>query len=70
MRLAVMYYYRTNKDQIGTRNIAAPPNAYTAVTIPVPNGPGGTVASPVGTTATLYNLNPAFLGLTTLFENR
>jgi outer membrane receptor protein involved in Fe transport len=63
MRLAVMYYYRTNKDQIGTRNVAAPPSAYTPVTIPVPNGPGGTVASPSATTATLYNLNSAFLGL-------
>ncbi len=62
-RVAVMYYYRTNRDQIGLRNISAPPSAYTAVTIPVPNGPGGTVASPVPTTATLYNLNPAFLGL-------
>jgi len=63
MRLAVMYYHRTNRDQIGTRNIAAPPSAYTLVTIPVPNGPGGTVAAPVATTASLYNLNPAFLGL-------
>ena len=67
MRLAAMYYHRTNRDQIGTRNIAAPPSAYTAVTIPVPNGPGGTVTSPVATTATLYNLNPAFLG--PLFQN-
>jgi hypothetical protein len=63
MRLAVMYYYRTNRDQIGTRNVAAPPSAYTAVTIAVPNGPGGTVGSPAPTTATLYNLNPAYLGL-------
>jgi carboxypeptidase family protein/TonB-dependent receptor-like protein len=63
MRLAVMYYHRTNRDQIGTRNIAAPSSAYTPVTIPVPNGPGGTVSSPVATTATLYNLNSAFLGL-------
>ena len=28
-RVAVMYYYRTNRDQIGVRNIAAPPSAYT-----------------------------------------
>ena len=62
MRVAVMYYHRTNRDQIGTRNIAAPPSAYTPVTISVPNGPGGTVANPKPTTATLYNLNPAFLG--------
>lgn len=63
MRVAAMYYHRTNRDQIGTRNIAAPPSAYTPVTITVPNGPGGTVASPAPTTATLYNLKPAFLGL-------
>jgi len=62
-RLAVMYYHRTNRDQIGVRNIAVPASAYTPVTINVPNGPGGTVARPVPTTATLYNLNPAFLGL-------
>jgi hypothetical protein len=62
MRVAVMYYHRTNRDQIGVRNIAAPPSAYTPVTISVPNGPGGTVASPKPTTATLYNLNPTFLG--------
>jgi hypothetical protein len=63
MRVAVMYYHRTNRDQIGVRNIAAPPSAYTPVTINVPNGPGGTIAQPVATTATLYNLSPAFLGL-------
>jgi hypothetical protein len=63
MRVALMYYHRTNRDQIGTRNVAAPPSAYTAVTIPVPNGPGGTVANPKPTTATLYNLNSGFLGL-------
>jgi len=62
-RVAVMYYYRTNRNQIGVRNIAAPPSAYTRVTISVPNGPGGTVTAPVPTTATLYNLNAAFLGL-------
>jgi hypothetical protein len=57
MRLALMYYHRTNRDQIGVRNVAAPPSAYTPVTISVPNGPNG------ATTATLYNLNSAFLGL-------
>jgi hypothetical protein len=62
-RLAVMYYHRTNRDQIGVRNSAAPPSAYTAVTINVPNGPGGTVANPAPKTATLYNLNSTFLGL-------
>jgi hypothetical protein len=62
-RLAVMYYHRTNRDQIGVRNIAAPPSAYTPFTINVPNGPGGTVANAAPTTATLYNLNRAFNGL-------
>ncbi|PYR16938.1 MAG: hypothetical protein DMF94_26110 [Acidobacteria bacterium] len=57
MRVAVMYYHRTNRDQIGLRNVAAPSSAYTPVTISVPNGPNG------ATTATLYNLIPAFLGL-------
>jgi hypothetical protein len=56
MRVSVMYYHRTNRSQIGVRNIAAPPSAYTPVTINVPNGPNG------ATTATLYNLKSDFLG--------
>ena len=40
-----------------------PSTAYAAFTVPVPNGPGGTVASPKPTTATVYNLLPAFNGL-------
>ena len=63
MRVGVMYYHRTNRDQIGTRNTAAVGTAYQAFTINVPNGPGGTVASPKPTTATVYNLLPAFNGL-------
>jgi hypothetical protein len=62
MRVAVMYYHRTNRDQIGTRNVLAPPSAYTPVTVTVANGPGGTVSNPKPTTATLYNLKPEFLG--------
>jgi len=55
MRVGVMYYHRTNRNQIGTRNTAVPSNDYTPVTINIPNGPNG------ATTATLYNLsNPAF----------
>ena len=57
MRVGVMYYHRTNRDQIGTRNTAAPPSAYAPFTIPVPNGPHGP------TTATVFNLLPAFNGL-------
>jgi len=63
MRVGVMYYHRTNRDQIGTRNTAATTSAaYVPFTITVPNGPGGTVASPKPMTATVYNLLPAFNG--------
>ncbi|HMF98122.1 MAG TPA: TonB-dependent receptor [Vicinamibacterales bacterium] len=57
MRVGVMYYHRTNRDQVGTRNTAAPASAYAPFTISVPNGPNG------ATTATVYNLLPAFNGL-------
>jgi len=56
MRVGVMYYHRTNRNQIGTRNMAIPTSAYTSVPVNVPNGPNGP------TTATVYNLNPAFFG--------
>jgi hypothetical protein len=59
MRVGVMFYYRTNRDQIGQKNIAVPTTAYTRFTVPVPNGPGGTVASPKPTTAVVFNLDPA-----------
>ena len=58
MRVGVMYYHRTNRKQIGTRNVAVPPDAYAerTVTVPgAPNGPGGT--------ATFFDLSRAFLGL-------
>jgi hypothetical protein len=63
MRVGIMYYHRTNRDQIGTRNTLVPTSAYTPFTITVPNGPGGTLASPVPLTATVYNLQPAFNGV-------
>lgn len=63
MRVGVMFYYRTNKKQIGLRNVAVPSTAYTAFTVSVPNGPGGTLANPKPTTATVYNLQPAFNGV-------
>ena len=56
MRVGAMFYYRTNRDQIGSRNLAVPASAYTAHTITVPNSPGGTVANPKPTTAVIYNL--------------
>jgi hypothetical protein len=56
-RVGVMYYHRSNRKQIGQRNVAVPPTAYTEHTAAVPGspqGPGGTV--------TFYNLIPAFTG--------
>jgi len=63
MRVGAMFYYRTNRNQIGLRNNAVPSSAYTPFTISVPNGPGGTLANPRPTTATVYNLQQAFNGL-------
>jgi hypothetical protein len=63
MRVGAMFYYRTNRDQLGLRNLAVPTSAYTAFTVAVPNGPGGTLANPKPTTAIVYNLQPAFNGL-------
>jgi hypothetical protein len=59
VRLGAMFYYRTNRDQFGQRNVAVPTSTYTRHTINVPNGPGGTVANPKPTTATVFNLAPA-----------
>lgn len=41
MRVGVMFYYRTNRDQFGERNLAVPASAYTPFTVGVtgPNGP-------------------------------
>jgi hypothetical protein len=55
MALGVMYYYRTNRDQLGIRNEALPTSAYTAFTVNVPDGPNGP------TTATVYNLAAALV---------
>ncbi len=57
MRVGIMVYHRTNRDQIGTRNTAATASAYTPFTVSVPNGPNGPM------TATVYNLQAAFNGL-------
>ena len=46
MRFGAMFYYRTNREQFGTRNVLQPASEYTAFTINVPNGPGGTVQNP------------------------
>ncbi len=50
MRVGVMYYYRTNKKQLGIRNTAVPTSAYTPFSIPIP-------ANSLGVTSvTVYNL--------------
>jgi hypothetical protein len=66
-RAGVMYYHRTNRKQIGQRNVAVPSTAYTAHTTPVPAAPAGP-----GGTITFYDLNPAFQGQAfqdNLFDN-
>jgi hypothetical protein len=57
MRLGAMFYYRTNRDQLGTRNLAVPSTAYTPFTVTTTGGPNGPQS------VTVYNLNPAFNGL-------
>ena len=58
MRVGVMYYYRTNRDQLGVRNLAVPPSAYTPFTCDDPGRPERR-RRPL----TVYNLAPAFNGL-------
>jgi Carboxypeptidase regulatory-like domain len=62
VRVGAMFYYRTNRDQLGNRNNAVPTSAYTAYTVTIPNGPGGGPANTnlKPTTATVYNI-PATL---------
>jgi hypothetical protein len=57
VRVGAMFYYRTNRDQYGSRNLAVPTASYTPFTINVPNGPGGTNDNPKPTTVTVYNLD-------------
>lgn len=59
VRMGAMFYYRTNRKQIGQVNSLQPASAYTKYTITIPNGPGGTVASPKPTTVDVYNIDPA-----------
>ena len=63
VRVGAMFYYRTNRDQLGTRNIAVPPNTYIPFTINVPNGPGG------ATTAQVFNLAPSLVNASTLIRD-
>ena len=57
MRVGAMFYYRTNRDQLGVRNQAQPTSAYTAFNYTAPNSPGGTVANPKPATVTIYNID-------------
>jgi hypothetical protein len=59
VRVGAMFYYRTNRNQIGQVNTLQPSSAYTEHTITIPNGPGGTVQSPQPTTAVVYNISAA-----------
>jgi hypothetical protein len=61
MRVGAMFYYRTNRAQFGQRNTLVPTSAYTPFTFTVPNGPGGTVASPKPMSVTAYNLAAALV---------
>ncbi|MEZ5290683.1 MAG: TonB-dependent receptor [Vicinamibacterales bacterium] len=69
VRVGAMFYYRTNRDQIGQRNVAVPTSAYTPFTVSVPNGPGGTVSNPQPTTATVYNLDRTLVGANNTIRN-
>jgi len=59
VRMGAMFYYRTNRKQMGQINTLQPASAYTAHTVTIANGPGGTVANPRPTTATVYNISAA-----------
>lgn len=52
VRVGLMYYHRTNRRQIGVRNVAVPLSAYTEAQ----------VASPLGGALAFYNLLPTFVG--------
>ena len=59
VRMGAMFYYRTNREQIGQVNTLQPASAYTRVTVSIPNGPGGTIENPKPLTADVYNISAA-----------
>ena len=63
VRFGTMYYYRTNREQYGQRNLAVPTSVYTPFTLNIPNGPGGTLANPVPTTVTGFNIPAEYASL-------
>jgi hypothetical protein len=59
LRVSASYYYRTKKNLVGLKNLAALPSDYTAITMLN----GQPITNPVtGQPLTLYNLNPALVG--------
>jgi hypothetical protein len=59
LRVSASYYYRTKKNLVGLKNLAAVPSDYTAIT----TLNGQPITNPVtGKPMTLYNLNPALVG--------
>jgi hypothetical protein len=56
-RVGAAYFHRTNRRQIGSRNLKVPASAYTEHTVAVPGAPAGP-----GGAATFFNLDPAFVG--------
>lgn len=63
VRVGAMFYYRTNRDQIGQRNVAVPTSAYTPFTVSVPDGPNG------ATEVTVYNLAREFVSANETVRN-
>ncbi len=59
LRVSASYYYRTKKNLVGLKNLAAVPSDYSAIT----TLNGQPIVNPVtGQPMTLYNLNPALVG--------
>jgi hypothetical protein len=52
VRVGLMYYRRTNRNNVGTFNAAVPTTAYAPIQI----------TNPLGGTATVYNLDRAYVG--------
>jgi hypothetical protein len=63
LRVSVGYYYRTKKDLIGLRNLAAPTSDYTPITTLLVNGQPQPITNGItGQPMTLFNLKAADVG--------